>query len=356
MKFLDLAFENNRATSCLYERYSDIEETGCYLLGPNLKKFEETFALDQESKFCVGVKNATDALAIVFRILGAHKKTVIVPQFGAYPTVMAALQAGAKNIFAAPVNDKYCLDLTSVDVPKGSIIVPVNLFGNESNLIELDQIADSRGCLIVEDCAQSTGIPRKKYKTVKASIHSFYPTKPLGSRGDGGAILTDCEDIEQLSRKARFYGLNNGSIDSWGFNSRIDEWQSAFLLEKITYYRDMNEIRKRNAAVFNCELGNEQVLTQTSGSVYHQYTSLWKNRDKVQQFLIEAGIPTMIHYPKLISDMPYLTDKIKKYACSRVCDHILSLPVGPHLTSHNIEKIANCLKDLKNEAIRFQDI
>lgn len=356
MKFADLSFENKQALSHLSEKYSTIEETGHYLLGSNLIKFEELFAYDQESKFCVGVKNATDALAIVFRILGAPKKTIVVPQFGAYPTVIAAIQAGSKNIIAAPVNEKYCLDLKSVDVPRGSIIVPVNLFGNESNLSELNQIADSMDCVIVEDCAQSTGIPRQKLKTVKASIHSFYPTKPMGSRGDGGAILTDCEEIEQLARKARFYGLSNGSIDSWGFNSRMDEWQSAFLLEKIKYYRNMNETRRKNAFIFNSALGLDSTLTQTTGSVYHQYVTLWKNREKVQQRLLEAGVPTMVHYPKLISDMPYLVDKMKSFACRRVCDHILSLPVGPHLTSKDLENISNCLKALKNESIGFQDI
>ena len=121
MKFVDLGFGNKHAARHLSEKYSFIEETGHYLLGSNLIKFEEIFALDQKSTFCIGVKNATDALAIVFRILGASEKTIVVPQFGAYPTVIAALQAGSKSIIAAPVNEKYCLDLKSVDIPKGPL-------------------------------------------------------------------------------------------------------------------------------------------------------------------------------------------------------------------------------------------
>jgi len=356
MKFVDLSYENSRASHSVVDLFNSISESGHYLLGTYLKSYEDKFTVDQESTYCVGVKNATDALAIVFKLLNCHEKTVIVPQFGAYPTVMAALQAGAKKIMAAPINEKYCLDLSDVEVPKNSIIVPVNLFGNESDLDKLDMIADSKSCTIVEDCAQSTGIPRKKRKNVAASIHSFYPTKPLGSRGDGGAILTDNEELENEARKARFYGLNVGLIDSWGFNSRMDEWQSAFLTRKLDYYRAMNETRRSNARIFNAALGREIKATQTENCVFHQYVTLWRDRDTVQKKLNDCGIPTMVHYPKLISDMPFLQDKIIKSPCKRVNDHILSLPVGPHLRAEEVDKIAETLKGMRDETIRFEEV
>lgn len=356
MKFVDLSYENSRATRNVTDAYTKIDESGHYLLGPCLKSFEAKFALDQEAMHCIGVKNATDALAIVFKLLNCQERTVIVPQFGAYPTVMAALQVGSKQIIAAPIDEKYCIDLSSLDVPKNSIIVPVNLFGNESNLEQLNQIADSKNCSIVEDCAQSTGIPRKKYKNVVASVHSFYPTKPLGSRGDGGAILTDSEDLAIAARKARFYGLNEGVIDSWGFNSRMDEWQSAFLSSKIEYYREMNETRRRNALTFNTSLGIEIEETQSKGCVFHQYVTLWRDRDRVQRALSDLGIPTMVHYPKLISDMPFLRDKIIKMPCKRVNDRILSLPVGPHLSIEEVDKISKTLKGMRDEAISFEEV
>lgn len=356
MKFVDLNYENSRAETECFKDFECISESGHYLLGNYLKSFESQFAKDQNAHYCLGVKNATDAIAISLRILGAPERTVIVPQFGAYPTVIAALQAGSQDIIAAPVDNTMCLDLSRVHVPKRSIIVPVNLFGNEADLGTLDQIANSSESVIVEDCAQSTGIARKDYKSVVASIHSFYPTKPLGSRGDGGAILTNNDEIELLVRKARFYGMDRGTIDAWGFNSRMDEWQSAFLSKKMTYYREMNAIRKRNASLYDEALGDARECIQTEGSVYHQYVTLWKDRDLVQKILHDLGISTMIHYPKLITDMPYLRDKIKQISCKRINDHILSLPVGPHLTEIDLEKVANTLRSLKNEAIRFQDI
>lgn len=355
MKFVNLNYENSRALRNITDSYTKINETGHYLLGPFLNSFETKFAIDQETKHCVAVKNATDALAIVFKLLNCQERTVIVPQFGAYPTVMAALQAGSKQIIAAPVDETYCIDLSNIDVPKNSVIVPVNLFGNESNLELLDQIADSKNCSIVEDCAQSTGIPRKKHKNVVASVHSFYPTKPLGSRGDGGAILTDNEDLAAAARKARFYGLNDGVIDSWGFNSRMDEWQSAFLMEKISYYRNMNNARRENARVFN-QILEDNVATQTTNSVFHQYVILLRDRDKSQKKLFDLEIPSMIHYPKLISDMPYVKERISSTSCKRVNDHILSIPVGPHLKLSDIEAITSGLKEIRSETIKFSDI
>jgi dTDP-4-amino-4,6-dideoxygalactose transaminase len=352
MKFVDLEFENSLAKKHSSENFKTIDASGKYLLGEFLEKFENSFSQDQSKKFCVGVKNATDALAIAFRILEAEKRTVIVPQFGAYPTVMSAIQASAKNIIAAPVDNTLCLDLKNVNVPKDSIIVPVNLFGNESNIKEIRKIADENNCQIIEDCAQSTGIPVNNLSDIL--VHSFYPTKPLGSRGDGGAILTNNELWASMARKSRFYGLSSGYIETWGFNSRMDEWQSSFLEKKISYYKTYNEIRRNNAKKFSNSFKSGVVYTD--GSVFHQYVSLWKNRDKIQEKLNELEIPTIIHYPKMLSDMPYLQDKVKFLECPRVSDHILSIPVGPHLDNLDIEKICDVLNEIKGETIDFSEI
>jgi dTDP-4-amino-4,6-dideoxygalactose transaminase len=357
MKFIDLNFENKKAQKKSKEIFNSIEKQGQYLLGENLKKFESEFANDQEKKYCIGVKNATDALTMVFQLLEANKKTVIVPQFGAYPTVIAALQAGAKKIIAAPVDEKFCLYLNDIEVPPNSILVPVNLFGNQCDIGTLNQIAIDSNSLIVEDCAQSTGIPVKNFNSIVASIHSFYPTKPLGCRGDGGAILTNDDLLFEKSKKARFYGFDeNGIINSWGFNSRMDEWQAGFLSGKISYYRDLNLQRRKNAFKFNKALENKNLSNQTAESVYHQYTILCKDREFTFKKLKEGNIPAIIHYPKLISEMPYIADKIISMPCKKINEHILSIPVGAHLNKKDIELITNTLSDIKNETIQYQEI
>lgn len=354
MKFVDLEFENKEAVAASVFHFSNIQESGKYLLGPYLEKFETEFAADQRYKAAVGVKNATDALYMCFKLLQSEKRAIVLPQFGAYPTVMAAIQSGAKKIIAAPVDENLTITLDDLKIPKNSIIVAVNLFGNECKMQNIYDVAKITDSLVIEDCAQSTGLPKNE-KTF-AAVHSFYPTKPLGCRGDGGAILSDDTSFIEKCKQSRFYGLNQeGSITSWGFNSRMDEWQSALLLSKINFYKSLNESRRKNAKKYNDALGFSCV-NYTKNSVYHQYVTLWKNRNSIQKKLEDAGVPTIIHYPKLLCDMPFLTQHVKFKNCKRICDHVLSLPVGPHLNEIDVENISEFLRKNKNETIDFKDI
>jgi dTDP-4-amino-4,6-dideoxygalactose transaminase len=354
MKFIDLSYENEKAEKDSNESFSRIMQSGKYLLGECLSTFEQKFAFEQNVNYAIGVKNATDALYMVFKILSAEKRTVIVPQFGAYPTVMAAIQAGTEKIIAAPIDERLTLDLRNVHVPDNSIIVPVHLFGNQAEMKHIEDVASKTNSFIVEDFAQATGI--KKSKNSIAAIHSFYPTKPLGCRGDGGAIITDDPNIKDACKKARFYGLNeNGEISSWGFNSRLDEWQAAFLCEKIKYYKNLNEIRRNNAAIFKDAIENVG-FKYVENCVYHQFVVLWKNRDLIKDFLEKSKIPTLIHYPKMLSDMPYLKNKVEFLPCRKVSEHVLSIPVGPHLTDKEIDKISCNLRENKKHVIQFEEI
>ena len=355
MKFVDLEFENLESSKDSHDRFLSIERSGKYLMSQNVEELEKVFSADQNSKNCVLVKNATDALAMVFMHLNAKNRTIIVPQFGAYPTVMAALQSGAKEIIACAVNDSLTMDINSVDIPRGSIIVPVNLYGNHCNMKEIKDASRSAGdCTIVEDCAQSTGIQSSFLSDYM--IHSFYPTKPMGCRGDGGAILTNDDESSKLLRMSRFYGLNSeGSIETWGINSRIDEWQSSFLISKVKHYRSLNETRKKNAASYAKNAGNSNI-TYSKDCVYHQYVELYENRDAVRSIFDNLKIPTMIHYPKMLVDMPYLKDKVKFAKCKRVSDHVLSLPVGPHLSKDDIDRVIEAMVTVSNRRISFEEI
>ena len=347
MKFVDLSFENKEARQSCLASFNTIEESGKYLLGDFLSLFENSFAQDQDVRGTACVKNATDALYMTFKMLDCDKRTVIVPCFGAYPTIVAALQAGAKSIIAAPIDRRMTLDLSNIAVPKDSIIVPVHIFGNQAEMTHIEKIAKDTDSVIIEDCAQSTGIFKSKESF--AAIHSFYPTKPLGSRGDGGAIISDNLDFIEKCKKVRFYGLDDGSILNWGVNSRMDEWQSAFLLQKITYYRSNNEQRKKNARLILQDVNPG--IHYTNECVYHQLVLRFKERNKIQVRLLEEEIPNMIHYPKMLSDMPWFADKADFSKIRRISDEVLSIPVGPHLKNNDIDKIRSFIQNHKNEIL-----
>jgi dTDP-3-amino-3,4,6-trideoxy-alpha-D-glucose transaminase len=288
---------------------------------------------------------------MTFKLLECEKRTIIVPGFGAYPTVVAAIQAGAKKIIAAPIDNTLTLDLKNVDVPRDSIIVPVHLYGNQAEMSHLEKIAEDTNSIIVEDCAQSTGLEKSKKSFV--AIHSFYPTKPLGCRGDGGAIISNDEKFISSCKKTRFYGLNDGTIESWGFNSRIDEWQAAHLISKISYYRSMNEKRKENAKKYSSA---GVAVNYSPNCVFHQYVDIFSDRTHVVDSLNRSEIPTMIHYPKMLCDMPHLLDKVEFIECKRVSDHVLSFPVGPHLSASDVERISNSIQAVAGRRINFEDI
>jgi dTDP-4-amino-4,6-dideoxygalactose transaminase len=352
MKFVDLQIENELAVRDSSNDFSKIEESGKYLLGEFLNDFELRLSNDQGVKSAACVKNATDALYMTFKLLECEKRTLIVPAFGAYPTVIAAIQAGAKNIIAAPVDESLTLDLSNIDVPRDSIIVPVHLFGNRASSPSVLQAARDTDSVIIEDCAQSTGV--EKMSESFAAIHSFYPTKPLGCRGDGGAIVSDNELFIEKCKKSRFYGLDNGEVKSWGFNSRMDEWQAAFLSRKVTYYRENNRVRQENAKKI-LSSGFESIKF-SDDCVFHQLVTLWKDRNSIARELEKSGIPTMIHYPKMLHDMPWLHGKVNFIDCRRVSDHILSLPAGPHLSDDDVSSVSEAIYRLRDSSIRFEDV
>lgn len=339
MKFVDLNFENKESANLSLLSFQEIENSGKYLLGDFLEKFELEFSKDQQIQAVSCVKNATDALYMTFKLLECDKRTIIVPAFGAYPTVVAAIQAGAKTIIAAPIDSRMTLDITNIDVPKDSIIVPVHLYGNHAEMSHIEQIAKDTNGVIVEDCAQSTGI--KKSSDSFAAIHSFYPTKPLGCRGDGGAIISNDSDFIEKTKRSRFYGLNEGTIEMWGFNSRMDEWQAAFLIEKLKHYRHNNEVRRKN---YQSITERKSVgITYTDDCVFHQFVMRVKDRNKVQEILTQQGIPTMIHYPKMLCDMPWLKDHVEFIKTRRVSDEVISLPIGPHLSESDVQIISSSI-------------
>lgn len=349
MKFVDLSYENRLARINSRTRFHEIETSGHYLLGQQLEEFESRFSAHRGLRSCVGVKNATDALTLTFDVLCQRGfLTAVLPGFGAYPTVVAALNSGFDRVVIAPVDGSLCLDLSKIEVPKRSVIVPVFLYGNVPNMKSIRSIAGITDSVIVEDRAQATGVGLD-FDSL-AEIHSFYPTKPCGSMGDGGAIVSNDEDLCKSIRTASRYGMEDGLLVSRGCNSRMDEWQAAFLNEKLSLYEKMNEARRCHAKRYS---SFDDSIEWHADCVFHQYVSLWDDNGTVVKELSKRGIPTMIHYPHMLRDMPLLKSSLVEFCDGddRPCDHVVSLPVGPHLTQDNVDRVAGSIFELRTHLL-----
>ena len=221
----------------ILERQRAVVESGRYVLGPEVEAFEAAFAAYLGRRHCIGVANGTDALTIALRALGvAPNDEVIVPALSFFATAEAVVNAGAVPVFADIDPATHCLTAETAAPAIGErtkAIAPVHLFGNVAPMIELNELAAAHDLVVLEDAAQAAGARlngRKAGSFGDAAAFSFYPSKNLGALGDGGAIVTDDDDVARAARRLR----NHGTADTWvhaeaGYNSRLDEIQAAAL-------------------------------------------------------------------------------------------------------------------------------
>ena len=334
MKFLDLCPDNRLAR--FQKRFRQIEESGIYLFGAQLAELEQTFPPSVGFKYGIAVKNATDALTMLLSELLRKNpdKTVICPNFTAYPTAVA-IKNNTDKIYYVDVDESLTIDVNKLPDIEDAIVVAVNLFGNNANLPALRRYCNVNNSILIEDCAQSTGsevLPRVS----DFAVYSFYPTKPLGSMGDGGMICFNEEKLVEIFKTMRFYGQEGDKIAGFGVNSRMDEWQCAVVLEKMSDYRLQNTKRQWIARQYELLMDGFNVKPSNcikvhTNCVYHQFPVLYRNRTKALAELKKRGIPYLIHYPWHIPDMPVLRGIHNKVGF-RVNDRIVSLPAHPHLT------------------------
>lgn len=340
--FNDLRSENESFKQEMLFRLEDIVQSGTYLLGDQCKELEIRFAQLIGKKYCISVKNGTDALvmAIRYALLDRPDASVILPNFGAYPTAIAVKNC-TDNIHFLDVDESMTMDVKKLPDIKNGIIIPVHLFGNNCNMKAIKRYADQNGNIIIEDCAQSTG--SGSGQTGDLSIFSFYPTKPLGTMGDGGAILTDSkEDFNQLLAM-RNYGLVEGKIEKAGINSRMGELECAVVNSKINKFEHLIEKRRMIANRYKKIVDGIRI---NSNHIYHQFTMLFNERELIIEELKKENIPYMIHYPEHISDMPVFS-YLKHEVGFRVNDKIISLPCHPFMAEEQIQQVEEFLKKHK---------
>ncbi len=331
-------------------------DSGWYLLGTEVKSFEEEFANYCDAKFCIGVGNGLDALHLILRALGIGLgDEVIVPSHTFIATWLAVSYSGATPIPVEPDSRTYNLDsalLEAAITPRTKAIMPVHLYGQPADMDPINEIARRHNLKVIEDSAQAQGARYKGRMTGSlgdAAGHSFYPGKNLGAFADAGAVTTN---DPELAGRVRML-LNYGSKEKYrhevlGINSRMDELQAAFLRIKLNHLDEWNARRCSIASAYleGFNSGIEKLKSNIilpyvpswAEPVWHLFVIRHPQRDLLQKHLADNGIGTLIHYPvpphlsRAYADLNSdICDQRSLPLAEQLANTVLSLPIGPHL-------------------------
>jgi dTDP-4-amino-4,6-dideoxygalactose transaminase len=350
--FNDFRQEYHSVKEEIDEALRRVLSSGWYILGKEGEAFEKEFAAYIGAKYCVGVANGTEAIALALLSMDIGRGCeVITSNITAFPTITGIMQAGAKPVVTDINKEDGLMDCSAIEAKITSAtkaIVPVHLYGQCCDMEQIKSIADKHGLKIVEDCAQATG---SEYKNKKAGLwgdaaaFSFYPTKNLGAYGDAGAIVTDNEEIYEKLLSLRNYGQTKRYYhDFEGINSRLDEMQAAVLRVKLHYLDQWNERRRNIAAAYRQRLKGVECLTehQYGRANYHLFVVKTPKRNELLTYLNSEGISALIHYPVPINEQksfPVGQKEEKLIQSVEFASSILSLPIHPALTDEEVNII-----------------
>jgi len=359
---IDLKREYPQIKTEINEAIQRVLDKQWFILGKEAEKFEEEFSKYVGTKFGVAVNSGSDALYLAVKALGIDSgDEVITVSHTFVSTVDAIVRNGAKPVFVDIDPETYTMDVTQIEgkiTKRTKAIIPVHLYGHPADMDAINAIAKKYNLFVIEDACQAHG---SEYKGRKAgsigdvACFSFYPTKNCGAYGDGGMIVTNSEEIAKKLSMSRNYGQSQKYYyDFVGINSRLDEIQAAVLRVKLKHLDEWNEKRRSVAKLYNELLKDSKVILPIEKNyakhVYHLYAIRSKNRDELQQYLLEKGIQTQIHYPVPVHKQKSYLDlgfNIHLPVTEKVCNEILSLPMYPWLKKEEIAKIAEVVKSYK---------
>lgn len=363
INFLNLQAINGQYQQELKNACARVIDSGWYIMGKELEAFECEFAEYCGVKHAIGVANGLDALILVLRAwkeLGKLKAgdEVIVPANTYIASVLAVTENDLVPVFVEPDPVTYNLSPENVKAAitdKTKAILPVHLYGLISPMPELVTIAKKYNLLVLEDCAQAHGasIDGKKVGTWgDAAGFSFYPGKNLGALGDAGAVTTNNDELAAIIRALRNYGSHKKYENLYqGVNSRLDEIQAAMLRVKLVYLDSETQIRRQIANRYREEITNPAIqLPQwqdNENHVFHLFVIQTENREKLQYYLIENGIQTVIHYPiPPHKQQAYLTwSHVSLPLTEIIHQQVLSLPIDPTMNNESVEKIIKVINE-----------
>ena len=359
MEFCDLNEQYRLLEKPIQDSINKVLNHGKYILGPEVEDLESKLSAYTRAKHCITVANGTDALQIALMSLGIGRDDeVITPGFTYVATAETIKLLGAVPVFVDIDDNYYNIDPKLIDsaiTHKTRAIIAVSLYGQCADFDIINRIALDKGLTVIEDAAQSFGAEYKGKKSCalsKIACTSFFPTKPLGCYGDGGAIFTDDDSLGAATRMIARHGQSKKySHEVLGVNSRLDTLQAAVLTQKLTLLED--EIYKRNkiAGLYNLGLENITELVTPKiqdgrRSAYAQYTVRTKRRDELAAFLKSRQIPTSIHYPMPIyRQKAFYNSSLTLKQCELVSSSVLSLPMSPYLKTADQDHIINSVKE-----------
>lgn len=343
--FMDLAAQQDKLRPQLERNIHRVLHHGQYILGPEVEELEEKLAAYTGAKHCISVANGTDALQIAQMALGIGLgDEVITPGFTYIATAETVALLGAKPVYVDIDQRTYNLNpelLEAAITPRTKAIIPVSLYGQCADFDAINAIAAKHGIPVIEDAAQSFGATYKGRKSCNLSTiacASFFPSKPLGCYGDGGAIFTNDDNLAKIMRQIARHGQDRRYHHiRVGVNSRLDAIQAAVLLPKLAVF-DVEMAWRQQVAERYTKLLNEAGIATTpyiephNTSAWAQYTIRVLNRDSVQSKLKQAGIPTAVHYPIPLNKQPAVADaNVHMPVGNEVAEQVMSLPMSPEL-------------------------
>jgi dTDP-4-amino-4,6-dideoxygalactose transaminase len=358
--FLNLRRQVEEIRGDLDRAVSNVLDSGRFLGGPTVEEFEDAFARYCGAAHAVGLASGTDAIAIALRATGIRARDeVLVPANTCVPTVAGVEAAGARPVLVDVDPRTYTIDPERLEAsigPRSRAVVPVHLYGQCANMDSISSVAKRHGLVVVEDAAHAHGAAyrgRLAGTLGDAAAFSFYPTKNLGAVGDAGAVVTNDPKVAARARMLRTYGEDERyrSLLS-GTNSRLDTLQAAVLLVKLRRLDEWTERRRRIAGAYREALSGSElelpVEADGRSHVYHLFVVRVADRDRFRASLSDAGVETLVHYPRPIHGHPAyanLADDHNRLTVSeQLAREVVSLPLHPHLTETEIDDVARLVR------------
>lgn len=354
--FIDLAAQQARIKPALDAGIARVLAHGKYILGPEVSELEDRLAAFTGATHCITCANGTDALQVALMALDVGPgDEVITPGFSYIATAETVAVLGAKPVYVDIDPVTYNLDpegLAAAITPATKAIIPVSLYGQPADFTAINTIAAAYGLPVIEDGAQSFGATqgnRRSGALTTIGCTSFFPSKPLGCYGDGGAIFTSDADLGTRMRQIARHGQDRRYHHiRVGINSRLDTLQAAVLLAKLDVFEDEIALRDAAAARYGALLAEAgiaaPVVAPGNTSVWAQYTVRVQNRDAVQAALKEAGVPTAVHYPLPLNRQPAVADPdVTLPEGDRAAAEVMSLPMHPDIDADTQAQIVAAL-------------
>ena len=378
MQFIDLKSQQAAIRPEIDRRIAAVLDHGQYILGPEVAEMEQVLADYVGTRHCVSMASGTDALLVALMALGIGPgDEVITSAFTFVASAEVIVLAGATPVFADVEPHTANMDPTSLEAkitPRTKAIMPVSLYGQVANMAAINAVADRHGLPVIEDAAQSFGARYKGRRSCALSTigcTSFFPSKPLGCYGDGGAFFTDDDDIARAAREIRVHGQSQRYVHTRiGIGGRMDTIQCAVVLAKWTRFewevaereriggRYSEEILKRVPGAVALNRGTELAalnapvgvlaLEPDGSSVHAQYTVVLKDRAGVQERFKAAGIPTAVHYPVPLGRQP----AYRQWSAAddtpvsdALAGAVMSLPMGADLSAADQDRVVDCLAE-----------